>query len=114
MQEINLYTDLIKDVKSGAKTASTRMGQKDFELGETVIKDADTEVSECLVDVTKITFKRAYMITDEDAQREGYQVAGDLQRKLKKIYPSMYAMSVLTIVEWDPDEVREISSRRTN
>nr|CRH05476.1 conserved protein of unknown function [Candidatus Magnetococcus massalia] len=95
--------DLLGDIKSGRKNATTRMGKRDIGLGRLGIVSTSGNMESLMeVDVTSVTFKRFMHITDADAKQENFASATDLKLLLKTFYPYIEGEDVVTCVNWQP------------
>lgn len=85
-QVIKLFPQLVGKVRSGEKKATTRLGLKPYTLGPAYIQNSEDPEDKLLVEVTKLEGFLLKDLTDELAQIEGYEKAGDLRERLKEIY----------------------------
>jgi uncharacterized protein YqfB (UPF0267 family) len=86
VQRIKLFPDLFKKVREGTKTATTRLGLKDYKLGPAFIQNVDSPEDLIAVEVTSLQQVKFSKISDELAQIEDYECAEDLKKKLVHIY----------------------------
>ena len=85
----------------GLKTATTRLGIKNHEIGPAYIK-SNIGAEKCIgVEIISITYKRAYSLTDEDARKEGYCSREVFLEVLKVFYPSMNLYDIVTVIEYE-------------
>jgi len=91
----------------GLKTATTRMGVRNYAIGYGVIHTPDNpKVSKLVIDnfreitITSVTHKTADNLTDEDARKEGYTNRHVLYEVLMSFYPDLTPDSIITIVEY--------------
>ena len=98
---ITMGATLFELSNKGLKTATTRLGIKDYGIGPTYIT-SDIGVEKCIrVEIISITYKRAYSLTDEDARKEGYCSRKVFLEVLRGIYPSMNLYDIVTVIEYE-------------
>lgn len=91
----------------GLKTATTRMGARNYALGYGTIYTPDNPVLSkldignfCEIIIVLVMHKTADNLTDEDARKEGYANRHVLYEILKSFYPDLTPDSIITIVEY--------------
>lgn len=95
--------DLFMAILHGSKTATTRLGSRNYRLGEGTISSVGSSKSSRSINIMSITYKVAGLLTDRDAQLEGYSNKKVLWDALLGIYGSynLTSGSVITFVEFE-------------
>lgn len=99
MKKIKLVPSLFEKAKLGYKKASTRLGIKEFTVGESEVVNNQTHES-VPVFIHKIEVRKYKDIDDKLAQIEDYQMAEELKEALKVHYPDISDNDYITVVHF--------------
>ena len=96
-QTMALNSRFFDDVRKGSKTSTIRKGKRSVRVGERLAL-TDNRRNRVEVDVTQVDIKRLVDLTDDDAQRDGFESTNDLADALREFYPLIRPHDVLTVV----------------
>jgi len=89
----------VKDVLSGKKRATVRLGRKGVREGM-VIYLAVGGRPFAKARVVRVSHKRLKELTPDEIRKEGYRSLPELLRELRKIYPVISPEDEVTYIEW--------------
>jgi len=103
MQTLKLADDLFQGIEEGWKQATIRTGKRDITPGELLVFEGATIPDlKRTVYVHRVSYLVAQDMTDFDAQLDGAETAGEMVQALKRFYPDIGPMSLLTLIEFVP------------
>ena len=91
--------ELLKTMKSGAKSAVVWKGRKHIQPGLTVVSDGSESIA---VRVKSSVCKRFSHLSDEDAKGQGVAHSTQLKRLVRQMYPELQERSLVTVIHFDP------------
>lgn len=103
MQTLKLADDLFQGLEEGWKQATIRTGKRDITPGQIMVFEGATNANlKKEVYVHRVSYLVAQDMTDFDAQLDGAETAVDMIKALKRFYPEVGPMSLLTLIEFVP------------
>lgn len=90
----------------GQKHSTIRLGRRPFSPGDRLylVDEANQVIT---TTITSVSYKRLIDLTDQQAERDGFQSLRELIEALYKIYPDISPDSDLTIIEFILEEAQE-------
>jgi len=102
IQYLILAEDLFDGLMDGTKCSTIRKGKRDVSLGPLVfLNNKEPGGGGYVVEVTDVEYKVHQDITDEDAQKDGFESTRDLFDKLREFYPDIDEKSIVTIIHFE-------------
>ena len=92
---LNFSEDFTEKIKKGEKTATLRLGVKDYHEGEEVIIRAGSEELG-YAKIIAVRLKKFSEITEEDAKIDGFKNKEDLKKELERFYGKFPSDAVFT------------------
>ena len=92
-------SELLKMMKTGAKSAAVWKGRKHVRPGLTVVSDGSESIA---VRVESSVCKRFSHLSDEDAKGEGVEHSTEIKRLVRQMYPELRERSLVTVVHFEP------------
>jgi hypothetical protein len=103
MQTLKLADDLFQGIEEGWKQATIRNGKRDITPGELMMFEGATNEDVIrTVYVHRVSYFVAQDMSDFDAQLDGAETANEMIEALKRFYPDIGPMSLLTLIEFVP------------
>ena len=99
MRSLSFRKDFREMILSGDKTATLRMGWKDYTPGEIVNITVDSTVIATAV-ITSVRRKKWHQITDDDAGVDGFSTIDELRDVLVQIYGPFEDDTVFTQIKF--------------
>lgn len=101
MKPIKLRAGLIEKVVSGEKTATTRLGAKNYQVGKTYIFDPEDTLNAVPVIVDGVMIVSFKTVQNSNVfQKEGYSTPEEFEAVLKQFYPELTADSTVTVISF--------------
>jgi hypothetical protein len=100
---LRIATQFAEKVKMGQKHSTIRLGRRPFSPGDRLYL-VDEAKQVITTTITGVSYKRLIDLTDQQAERDGFQSLRELIEALYKIYPNITPESDLTIIEFLPEE----------
>ena len=89
----------VKDILSGKKRATVRLGKKGVRPGMTIYLSVGGRPF-AKAKVVAVRYKKLKELTEEEVKKEGYRSVSELLRELRKIYPVISPEDEVTYIEW--------------
>jgi ABC-type multidrug transport system ATPase subunit/GNAT superfamily N-acetyltransferase len=96
---LRLLPEFIYAIRRGEKKSTIRKGHLGIPLG-LLLLESDTQRQ--AVKVTHISHTRLCELTEQDANRDGFESLDELRRSLLFIYPNLKEKSALTVICFEP------------
>ncbi len=93
----------VKDILSGKKRATVRLGRKGVKAGSVVYLSVGGRPF-ARARVVKVVTKKLKELTPEEIKKEGHRNFSELFRELRKIYPVISPEDEVTYIEWRIEE----------
>ncbi|MDE0464595.1 MAG: ATP-binding cassette domain-containing protein [Caldilineaceae bacterium] len=95
---IYVESELLKEMKTGAKNATVWKGRRHVRPGLTVVSDGRESIA---VRVKSSVCKRFSHLSDEDAEAESLEHSGALKSKVKEVFPDLQERSLVTVIRFE-------------
>jgi hypothetical protein len=92
---INLDPRFISAVREGRKTATIRLGRRDYNTGWALLKIKTNNIP---IQIQDVRHCRLVDLTDTDARRDGFSSLNELFAALREFYPYIQLDDEVTIV----------------
>ena len=92
-------SELLKEMKTGAKNAAIWKGRRLVRPGLTVVSDGSESIG---VRVKSSVCKRFSHLSDEDAIAQGAEHSTAIKRLVRQMYPELRERSLVTVVHFEP------------
>lgn len=104
MNSIKVRPDLIFLILNGSKTATTRLGVKDFSLGPTEFVCSETGARFGGFIVTKLVLSSIEELPADLYLKENYSSNDELREVLEKIYGKLDDEAIVTVAYFEKDK----------
>ena len=102
IQYLILAEDLFDGLMDGTKCSTIRKGKRDVAIGPLVfLSNTNPGGGGYVVEVTNVEYKIYQDVTDDEAQRDGFENTRDLFAKLQEFYPDIDYKSIVTIIHFE-------------
>ncbi len=96
---IHVESELLREMKTGAKNATVWKGRRHVRPGLTVVSDGNESIA---VRVKSSVSKRFSHLSDDDAKGQGVEHSTAIKRLLRQRYPELRERSLVTVVHFEP------------
>lgn len=102
MQELLLSPDLFEKAKSGQKTATIRLGRRDIQLGDLVLRSNADPEKFITRTVRRVTYLAIRELTRQEVNILGYSSFMAMSKRFQEIYPDNESggETEVTLIEW--------------
>jgi hypothetical protein len=97
MLVIPLSSEFIPAVLDGRKLSTIRLGRRPYPRGPCVLRAKNWELP---IEIHNVRFSRLDELTQDDAHADGFTSLEELQKELRRFYPSVGPNDFVTIVEF--------------
>jgi ASC-1-like (ASCH) protein len=97
--ELSLHSDYVALIRAGKKRSTVRKGIRRI---ESTLADLVAGTDRLRVLVTDLDVKPYAALSATDAQRDGFDTLADLQRALRRFYPTISKSDPVTIIGFKP------------
>ena len=87
-------------VLNGTKKITIREGHRDYILGQVLIGCHILNWA-TMKNITKVTHKYLFEVNEDEYKADGFANWVDLVEGLQKYYPTLTALSPITVIEWE-------------
>ena len=105
---IYVEPELLKIMKTGAKSATVWKGRRHVRPGLTVVSDGRESIA---IRVKSSVCKRFSHLSDEDAKGQGEEHSTEIKRLVKQMYPEVRERSLVTLVRFEPPMRNRMTQR---
>lgn len=102
MQSLLISPDLLEKARSGQKTATIRLGRRDIQLGELILRSNAEPEKFITRTVRRVTYLAICELTRQEVNLLGYSSFMAMSKRFQEIYPDNDSdgETEVTLIEW--------------